>query len=414
MAGKLTVHAIQALKPKDKIYKIFDGGGLHLRISPNGEKRWCVKYYDAAGKEKLTSNGTFPEVSLKAARAWLAEVKEQLKRGVDPTAKRKEEREAQAANARTFRMVAEQWDRTQNANLDPEHHKRIWARLEKDVFPVIGNRAIAEIVTQEIKPAFESIVKRQSLDVAHRVARMVVRIFDYGVDEGYISVNPASRLPKTLPVKPPVKHRRGERDPVKLGPLLRAMDNYSGENPIRYALRLMPMLACRSRELREAEWTDVDFTRGLYTIPASRMKMREPHQIPLSHQALAIFREAYENRTNERYVFYSYRRRNAPKPVITAEGLGKALHSCEGGEKLDIHGFRSTLRTVCREQLKAEADALEEAIAHGKNNPLGDAYDRTKWLDERREIAQRWSDYLDDLKAGVDPAAAAEKYRFTR
>jgi integrase len=271
-------------------------------------------------------------------------------------------------------------------------------RLEKDVFPYLGTRPIAEIKPMELLTVLRRIESRGALDTAHRIRFMCGQIFRYAVATGRVERDPAADLRGALP---PVKygHRAAPTDPKKLAPLLRAIDDYEGSFVVKCAMQLQAMTFVRPGELRHAEWSEIDFDTATWNIPGPRMKMKEPHIVPLARQAIAILKELHPLTGSERYLFPCHR---SPLRCMSDNAINAGLRRM-GFEKDEIcgHGFRTTTRTILDEVLRVRPDLLEHQLAYAVRDANGRAYNRTSFLEDRREMMQQWGDYLDGLKAGA-------------
>jgi len=380
----------------DKPKKLADGGGLYLLLNPNGSKWWRFKYR-YAGKEKLLSLGTYPDTSLADAREKRDAARKQLAAGIDPGAHRKAEKaagEERAANS--FEVIAREWHAKQSKSWVELHASRIMLRMENDIFPWLGTRPIAEITAKELLATVNRIVDRGATESAHRVLQNCGQVFRYAIATGRAERNPAADLKGALP---PVKqkHLAAITDPNAIGALLRAIDDYRGSLVTKCALRLAPLVFVRPGELRQAEWAEFDLDKAEWNIPAEKMKMREPHLVPLPPQAVEILRELYALTGRGRYVFPSAR---SPKRPMSNNAVLAALRRMGyATDEMSGHGFRAMARTVLDEVLHFRPDYIEHQLAHAVRDPNGRAYNRTAHLAERKKMMRAWADYLDALKA---------------
>lgn len=394
----LTDVAIRKAKPADKPLKLADGGGLYLEISPSGGKLWRQKYR-WLGKEKRLSHGSYPAVSLADARQKRDEAKRLLAAGVDPGAHKQATKAALVERAgNSFEVVAREWFEKQKGVWVKSHADKILLRLENDVFPWLGARPVADITAKELLATINRVVDRGAVESAHRVLQNCGQVFRYAIVTGRAERNPAPELRGALPgVK--VTHRAAITDPDKVGALLRACDAYEGTLVVKCALRLAPMVFLRPGELRQAEWAefDLDSKTPQWNIPAERMKMREPHIVPLSTQAVAILQELQPLTGRGRYVFPGAR---TPRRPMSDNAILAALRRMGfPKEEMSGHGFRAMARTILDEVLHFRPDYIEHQLAHAVRDPNGRAYNRTAHLAERRKMMQGWADYLDALKA---------------
>jgi integrase len=396
-AKSLTDTTIKCAKRHDKPYSLFDGGGLYLLVMPTGGKNWRLKYR-FAGKEHLLSMGSYPATTLSDARQRRAAAKKQIANDIDPAAERKAAKQAILKAADTFHVVTTQWFDGRKKTWNENHSKRIWSSLERDVFPYIGGRPIADITPDEILSILERIKTRGSLDTAHRVRNHCSMIFRYAVANQKATNDPAAALIGALE---PAKggHFAAITDPVKVGELLRAITGYSGSFTVQCALKLAPLLFVRPGELRKMEWEEIDFENAQWSIPAEKMKMKTPHIVPLATQALAML-EAIKPLTGaSKYVFPSGRSFSRP---MSDNAILAALRRM-GYEKTEMcgHGWRAVFRTLADEVLHEKIDLIEHQLAHEVKDPLGRAYNRTQFLPERKRMMQTWADYLDGLREGA-------------
>lgn len=402
----LTDAAIRAAKPADKTRRLSDAGGLYLELSPAGGKWWRLKYRHG-GKEKRLSLGTYPDTGLADARDKRDAARKLLAAGVDPGEQRKAEKAAGAERAaNSFEVVAREWIAKQSATWVPAHSSRIVLRLENDIFPWIGARPVAEISAPDILACLQRVEARGAVESAHRIRQNCGQVFRYAIATGRAQRDPAADLRGALaPVKQ--THRAAITDPQGIGGLLRAMDAYRGSFVTRCALRLAPLVFVRPGELRQAEWGEFDLDGGLWNIPAERMKMREPHLVPLSTQAVDILREIHALTGQGRYVFPSAR---SPKRPMSNNAVLSALRRMGyAKDEMSGHGFRAMARTIMDEVLHVRPDYIEHQLAHAVRDPNGRAYNRTAHLPERRTMMQQWADYLDALKAGGNVVAMQRK-----
>jgi integrase len=402
----LTDTAVRKAKPAAKTQRLFDGGGLYLEIAPTGGKWWRQKYR-FLGKEKRLSHGTYPDVSLADAREKRDAARRLLAAGVDPGEHRKASRaalEERAANS--FEVIAREWFAKQKSSWVDSHANKVLLRLENDIFPWLGARPIAEISAKELLKAINRIVDRGAVDSAHRALQNCGQVFRYAIVTGRAEHSPAPALRGALPA---VKksHMAAILEPDAIGGLLRAIDAYSGSLVTKCALKLAPLVFVRPGELRQAEWTEIDLQAKEWNLPAEKMKMREPHLVPLSRQAIAVLEELQPLTGRGKYVFPGGR---SPKRPMSNNAVLAALRRM-GFEKDEMsgHGFRAMARTILDETLHFRPDYIEHQLAHAVKDPNGRAYNRTAHLDERRKMMQAWAEYLDALKADNGKVVAFRK-----
>ncbi len=396
----LTDTGIRKLKPSATPARFFDGGGLYLQLSPAGTKLWRLKYrFD--GKEKLLALGIYPDVSLATARQKRDEARTLLASGTDPSEQRKATKAHRAGLAgNTFEVIGREWYARIAPSLADTTKEKIIRRLEVDAFPLIGNRPIAGLAAADLIRVIERIELRGSVDIARRVHNYIGRIFRYAVGRGLASRDP-SRDIELRDILPPadVQHHASVTDPKEVGGLLRAIEGFTGAFTTRCALRLAALVFVRPGELRHAEWTEFDFDAAEWRIPATKMKMKEQHIVPLSAQAVAVLREIQSATGRGRYVFPSERGGGRPMSENTVNAALRRLGYVKN--EMTGHGFRSMASTLLHE-LGLPHAVIERQLAHGERNKVSAAYNFAEHLPERRAVVQRGGGYLDKLKAGAE------------
>lgn len=391
----LTDTAARNAKPAVKAVKLFDEKGLFLLVAPGGGKWWRFKYR-FAGKEKQLSFGVYPEVSLKEAREKRDEARALLRKGVDPSAARKQA-VVEEAGHNTFMAVALEWHEKFSPNWTERHAGRVLQRLERHAFPLFGHRPIREVVPPDLLAAVRPIEAAGALETAHRVLQTCGQVFRYAVATGQAERDLSADLRGALrPVK--VKHHASLTDPKDVAGLLRAIAEYKGSFVTLCALRLAPLVFVRPGELRRAEWSEIDLDAAEWRIPAARMKMREQHIVPLSRQAVAVLRELHPLTGSGRLVFPSLRTGERPMSENTINAALRRLGYTR--DEMTGHGFRSMASTILNEQ-GWNRDAIERQLAHAERDEVRAAYNYAEHLPERRRMMQAWADYLDALKAGA-------------
>ncbi|HHA2840504.1 tyrosine-type recombinase/integrase [Stenotrophomonas maltophilia] len=392
----LTDTAIRKAKPGPKPTKLRDGGGLYVQLNPDGSRWWRWDYRrPVTGKRNTLSLGTYPEVSLADARGRQAEARRLLASGIDPGEHRKAAKVAgveKAANS--FEVVTREWLGKQK--WVESYRCKVVAWMDNDVFPWIGGRPVAELAAPDFLRVARRIEERGAIESAHRIMQNCGQVMRYAVATGRADRNPVADLRGAL-APPMERHHAAITDPRELGGLLRAIDAYAGDASTRAALRLAPLVFVRPGELRHAEWSEIDLDAGEWSIPAHKMKMREPHLVPLSSQAVAILRDLQPLTGHRQYVFPGGR---SPKRPLSDNALTAALRRMGFDKKtMTAHGFRATARTLLDEVLGWRPDLIEHQLAHAVRDPNGRAYNRTSHLPERRKMMQAWADYLDALRA---------------
>jgi integrase len=389
----LTDALIRNIKPSAKRVRVFDTNGLYLEIAPAGGKWWRLKYY-FRGKEKRLALGVYPDVGLKKARDRRDEARRLVADDIDPGEHRKALREMRSDRQQnSFEAVAREWYAKYSPSWAPGHADKIIRRLERDVFPWLGGRPIAEINAPDLLTVMRRIEARGAIETSHRALQNCGRVFRYAVATGRAERDPSGDLRGALtPVKE--RHHASITDPKKIGELMRAIEGYQGAPVSKYALRVAPLLFVRPGELRKAEWSEFDLEGAEWRIPAARMKAREQHIVPLSTQALAIFQELHTLTGDKRYVFPGARTNGRPMSENTVNAALRRLGYSR--DEMTGHGFRSMASTLLNEQ-GWHRDAIERQLAHAERNAVRAAYNYAEHLPERRKMMQAWADYLDVL-----------------
>lgn len=383
-------------KPKDKPYKLTDGAGLFLLIMPNGAKYWRLKYRFAK-KEKLLAFGIYPDVSLAEARDKANDAKKQIRQYIDPSEAKKElKREAIKSALNPFSEVANAWMETKKGEWTPKYYKTVQRRMELDIFPFIGDRPISKIETVDLYQVIKKIEDRGALHLIKKMRQYCGQIFTYGMLLGLCQQNPALNLQRAFKTRKTKHHAAIEVSEIPtLLAKLASNDNRLYAQTIR-AIRLSLLTFVRPSELRKARWQDIDFEKKEWKIPAEMMKSRRDFIVPLSDQAVVIFlkQKSEKGHYNTEYVFPHLLR---PREPMSNGTVLQALYNMDMKNKMTAHGFRALARTAIREELEVEADIIEIQLAHKPLNSLGEAYDRSKFLKQRKEMMQKWADYVDKL-----------------
>ena len=387
---------IRNAKPSGKQVKLYDMDGLYLLVTPQGGKYWRFKYR-FNGKERLLALGTYPEISLADARERRDQARKQVAHGLDPGAVRKAQKKVETEETETFEVIAREWHTKFNPSWSESNSNLIIQALKKDVFPWMGARPIKEIDAPELLAVLRRVEARGALHTAHRLRGICGQIFRYAVQTGRATRDPAADLRGALsPIKK--KHYAAITDPKEVAPLLKAIDGYEGHFVTKCALKLAPMFFVRPGELRNAEWSEIDFEESLWNIPANKMKMKQPHIVPLSTQAVNILKQLRQLTGESKYLFPSERSFARPMSENTINAALRYLGYNK--DTMTGHGFRAMARTILDEVLHVRTDYIEHQPAHAVRDPNGRAYNRTAHLEERRKMMQQWADYLDGLKQG--------------
>jgi len=422
LSDKAIRAALKRAADSGKPEKLSDGGGLRLDVQSSGSGWWRLRYR-FAGKEGMLSLGVYPAVPLALARQRRDEARALVAAGTDPSAARKADKAAQAAQAEvtriaeaglpapgTFEHVACDWlTRIHEAKVSAGHAERTRIRFEQDAFPWIGRRPIADIDAPELLTVLRRVTARGAIETAHRLKDACGQVFRYGIASGACTRNPAADLRDALPPVP-TRHLAAIVEPKKAAELLRAMGDYAGHPITRAALALSALLFLRPGELRQLEWAWVDLDDAQVTIPGALMKRRKdeklngaPHIVPLAPQAVAIFRDLHPLTGAGRYVFPSLQSKDRPMSENTVNVALRRMGFDR--ETATAHGFRAMARTMAAERLGIEPQVIEAQLAHAVQDALGRAYNRTTFAEQRRELMVKWADYLDRLRKGADVVA---------
>ncbi len=401
---------------KEKKYKLFDGNGLFLEVRPAGGKyfRWRYVY---AGKSKDLTIGPYPKVSLAKARKARAVAQELLDQDIDPVEHKKVEKLTKKLVANTtFEGVAREWLTKMRTRWVPSHHDRIERRLERDIFPFLGNRPITEITTPEVLAVLHKIEARGALETAKRAKQNCSQVFCYAVETGRAEKDPTALFSNAALSKPIKRNHAALTTPGEIAGLMRSIRDYQGTPIVRAALQLAPLVMLRPGELRNAEWSEFDleghdrmdnYGSPMWRIPVERMKLpyedklhNEHHLVPLSSQAVAVLKDLYKLTGSGKYLFPSPR---TPKRPLSDNGVLSAIRRMGyTKEEMTGHGFRAMARTGVEEHLGIDAKYVELQLGHAVKDSNGRAYNRTKFIKERIDVMQRWADYLDRLAEGKD------------
>lgn len=396
---RLTAFRLRQAKPRAKSYKMADGEGLYIEVLPTGGKYWRYKYR-YAGKEKRLALGVYPEVSLRQARKEHQEARAKLAAGVDPSEVRRIQRLTRlVAAADSFEAISVEWIATRLADKSAGHQSRATRLLLRDL-AILAARPIADITAPELLAALRRIEARGAIDTAYRAKQLARRVFSYAIATGRAERNPAADLAGEALKPRQKKHRAAITDPHQLGKLLRDADASTSGPVVKTALLLTPLLFQRQGELRHMEWAEVDFDGQRWEIPASKMKMRQPHIVPLPRQAIELLVELHPLTGRGQYVFPSAR---GGSRCLSENGVRVALRDMGyTKEVVTPHGFRATARTLLDEVLGFRIDWIEQQLAHAVKDANGRAYNRTHHLTQRASMMQAWADYLDKLRAGAE------------
>ena len=394
---KLTDVGIRKAKPRTKTYKMADGGGLFLQVQPNGSKYWRL-FYRFEGKQKLLALGVYPDVSLLLARERREAARKLLATGIDPGENRKVIKKAKLEGSEnSFEVVAREWLAFYMKNKVASHREKVIRRFERFLFPWLGSKPIADITPPQVLEAVKRIEKLGSLETAHRTLQACGQVFKYAVQTGRAVRDVTTDLKGALPPTS-ANHMATFTEPKEVAELLRAIDGFKGTYTVQCALKIAPMLFVRPGELRMAKWIDIDLDAGEWRYVVSKTKT--DHLVPLPNQAVALLRELHSFSGHGDFVFQSGR---DPKKAMSGAAINAALRRMGYDTKTEItgHGFRAMARTILHERLDIDPHIIEHQLAHRVPDALGQAYNRTKFIKQRKAMMQQWADYLDKLKANV-------------
>jgi integrase len=390
----LTDMKCRNVRPDDKLQKLSDGGGLQLWVSPKGGRLWRLAYR-FHGKQKLLALGTYPALSLAAARAAREEAKEQLATGIDPSEVKKDRKALEADRDDTFRRIAEEYvfKLKREGRAESTIKKLEW--LLDFAYPMLGERSIKMIDAPLVLKVLREVEVRGRYESARRLRSTIGSVFRYAIATARADADPTSALQGAL-IKPTVTPRAAIVDPKAFGALLLVIDDFEGQPTTQAALKLMALLFPRPGELRPAEWSEFDFENAVWAIPAARMKMRRPHRVPLPSQAITILNELRKISGSGSLLFPGIR---SSTRAISDNTLNAALRRLGyAKDEATAHGFRATASSLLNESGKWHPDAIERQLAHIENNDVRRAYTRGEYWDQRVEMMQWWADYLDELR----------------
>lgn len=389
----LTDVKVRAVKPGEKAQKLYDEQGLYLFVSKSGAKLWRFKYQHD-NKEKLLSLGAYPDLSLQQARRKRSEAKALLLNGIDPSAERRRAKlDEPAPNA--FGAVAREWMKVKGVHWSEGHRERNERLLLKDL-AALSDRPIEEIRAPELLAALRKIEQRGAIDTAHRCRQAAGMVFRFGIATGRTDRDISMDLRGAL-TSHKKEHYAAITEPPELRALLQTIDNYHGSHSVRVALQLAPLFFIRPGVLIKMEWMEINWEKQEWRVPGIKMKSDRDHIVPLSTQAIVLLREQRCRSGHLQYVFPSP---SKPTRSLSDGALRVALRTL-GIEKeiMTPHGFRATARTILDEELGVRPDLIEHQLSHKVIDVNGRAYNRTKFLDQRKEMMQMWSDYIFNLKS---------------
>ncbi|CQJ60116.1 TPA: tyrosine-type recombinase/integrase [Yersinia enterocolitica] len=388
---KLTARQVDTAKPKDKPYKLSDGGGLYLEVTTNGSRYWRLKYR-YAGKEKRLAFGVYPEVSLAEAREKRDAAKKVLSIGSDPGEVKKAEKIAQRLNfGNTFEAIAREWHQHKADRWSLRYRDEIIDTFEKDIFPYIGKRPIIEIKPMDLLEVLRRMEKRGALEKMRKVRQRCGEVFRYAIVTGRAEYNPAPDLASALAT--PKKEHFPFLTASELPHFLNDLAGYTGSIITKNATQIIMLTGVRTQELRFARWENIDFEKRLWEIPAEVMKMKRPHIVPLSEQVITLFKQLEPISRHHPLVFIG---RNDPRKPISKESVNQVIELLGYKGRLTGHGFRHTMSTILHEQGFNSA-WIETQLAHVDKNAIRGTYNHAQYLEGRKEMMQWYATYIESL-----------------
>lgn len=398
----LTELAIKALKPQEKPYRVADSGGLCIEVTPAGGKLWRWRYYYHS-KAQMLALGKWPALSLSQARRKRDDARDVLDSGKHPGREKKAQKiRAMHQGENTFEKIARSWLDLKQSGLNEKYRKQCLARMEQHVFPMIGDLPISEITIPDVVRAVEKIAQRGTVETAKRMKQLISQTFRYASQRGLCEHNPAADLRDILPSTEEKHHSC--LHPAELPELFQAMDNYQGDKLTIHAMRLLALTFVRTGELIGAKWEEIDWDREEWHIPKERMKMRRPHMVPLSRQALAILKEIHAITGDKPHIFHSPRSKSRH---ISNGAVLMALRRMGYQGRMTGHGFRTLASTILNEK-GYNSDCIERQLAHEDGDKIRSAYNRAEYALERKKMMQDYADILDAMKQGRNKVVAGK------
>lgn len=392
----LTDAKLRTLKPKEKVYRLGDSAGLYIEVAINGSRYWRMKYR-FLGKEKRLAFGVYPEVTLAEAREKRDAARKLLASGSDPAEAKKIAKATQQANAEnTFEAVAREWHTSKADRWSLRYRDEIIDTFEKDIFPYIGKRPIAEIKPLELLETLRKMEKRGALEKMRKVRQRCGEVYRYAIITGRAEYNPAPDLASAL--TPPKKQHFPFLTAEELPYFLKDLAGYTGSVITKTATKIILLTAVRTQELRFARWQDIDLEKGIWEIPAEVMKMKRPHVVPLSKQVIELFNSLKPLSGHYELVFIG---RNDHRKPISKESVNQVIELLGYKGRLTGHGFRHAMSTILHEKGYNSA-WIETQLAHIDKNAIRGTYNHAQYMDGRREMMQWYADYMDELEGSLD------------
>ena len=401
--NKLTAKMVQNAKPKeiDGVLKdnyISDGGGLYLIVTAKGGKLWRYHFSHENEKYRLPL-GKYPQLSLKEARELHKEAQSKKARGINPVEERRAKKlQNKKEQKNSFREVAEDFFKKRSSEIAPTTLKKQVNAMKKDFYPIIGNKAIDKIERGELVRIAQTIQKRGANETAHRLLNLCGQIWRYALQLDKVKHNIVSDISKNDVLKN-FTHTpmRTITDPKRIGELMRALHNYHGEYSTKWALLFMAHTFVRSSNIRFAEWKEIDFKKRVWVIPSHKMKTKVEHTMPLSKEALGILKEIEPYTSDKKYIFPSSLGRDK---ALSENTLNTALKRLDFGSEIVSHGFRSMFSTLAYDSGKFRGEVIEALLAHKDPNEIRRAYNRANYEEEKRELVNWWSGFLEGVRCG--------------
>jgi integrase len=388
----LTNLKIKQATAQDKAYKLSDDKGLYLYIIPKAQKYWRMDYR-FGGKRKTLALGVYPETTLADARSKCEEARKLIKNDIDPADVKRAKKIAKTqSQENSFKALALEWFAIKTPHWSSDHIYRVNSILNKELFPHVGNRSVGEITAPDLLACLRRVESRGAIETAHRVKQVAGQVFRYAVASGKAERDPSADLKDALAT--PIKsHFAAITEPKEVGKLLIALDDYQGTPEVATALILAPLLFCRPNELRRMEWEEINFDKQEWHLPASKMKTKADHIVPLCKQAIEALQSLLQLTGHRQYVFP---RARSPKRPMSDNAVLSALRRLGiPKEQMTGHGFRAMARTLLDEELGYRIEWIECQLAHAVKDANGRAYNRTTYLKQRKDMMQHWADYLD-------------------
>ncbi len=393
----LTDTEIRKAKPQAKPYKLSDGAGLYIWITPSGGRKWRASYRHE-GKQKTATFGGYPEVSLALARERHRNARKLLAEGIDPMEQRKALKSAQdAASANSFAIVTALWLEHWSEAKSARHVDSVRRRMAADILPALGSRPIGAIEAPEVVAMTKAIEQRGAHDIAKRALQMTGQVFRYAIAHGYAKRNPAVEIRPSDILKSVRKANYARIDAKELPDLLRKIEVYQGTHVTRLAIKLLALTFVRTSELIEAKWSEFDLDASRWDIPAERMKMRTPHVVPLARQTVDVLEMLRPLSGGSDWLFRGDRDRSKPMSNNT---ILKGLERMGYKGRMTGHGFRGLASTILHEQGYPH-DHIELQLAHAPRNAVSAAYNHALYLEPRSKMMSDWADYLELTQRGV-------------